>query len=275
MTFKLIGAGIGACAGISGCEHGPHALQGDIAFDTILPYEGDGKDYDALATYFATLGNITFEAARTHTPFVIGGDHSCAIGTWSGISAYHQSKNQDIGLIWVDAHMDSHTPETSPSGNVHGMPLATLLGEGDSRLCSILGNSPKLKPENVILIGIRSFEDGEAALLKRLGVRIYFMEEVESRGIETVLKEAYANLSTRVLVGLTIDVDGFDPRFAPGVGTAVDHGIDFEGFLSTLKSLDLSKCCGVEITEYNPSLDIDDLTKKTVIDLVEGVRAQG
>jgi arginase len=129
---------------------------------------------------------------------VIGGDHTSAIGVWSGVyDALHQQG--DIGLIWVDAHMDSHTPETTLSGRVHGMPLASLLGYGYPSLSTILHDAPKLKPEHVCLVGVRSFESGEAALLKRLNVRIYFMDEVKSRGIEVVMQEAVTHVKRNTI----------------------------------------------------------------------------
>lgn len=268
MTIQFIGAEIGACAGIQGCEKAAQKLTDSISFKVRLPYHESGRDYDALASYFKKLGEVIQETSQNHFPFVMGGDHSCAIGTWSGLSHFYQKKGEDMGLIWVDAHMDANTPKTTPSGNVHGMPLAVLLGLGDSRLTHLFGDAPKLKPENVILMGIRSFEEGEAKHLKKLGVKIYFMEEVRARGIEVVMKEAYESLSSRVKVGFTIDVDGFDPSFLPGTGTPVQDGIDLDAFIKTIEKLDLSACVCVEITEYNPTLDHNDMTRDNVLRLI-------
>ena len=149
---------------------------------------------------------------------VFGGDHSSAIGTWSGV--HHALKSQGkLGLIWIDAHMDSHTPHTSPTGNIHGMPLACLLGYGMPLLINMLDEEPKLKPEHVCLIGIRSFEAGEAALLKELKVRIFYIEEVIERGLAAVMEDAIKIASTGTAgFGVTIDIDSMDPSDAPGTG---------------------------------------------------------
>jgi len=265
MKFSFIGAAIGACAGIKGCEKAPSLLRKKIPFEAILAYEGKGQDYKALSQYFAKISRIVYSLDKSLLPFVIGGDHSCAIGTWQGVLQHHHELNQEIGLIWVDAHMDSHTPLTSLTGNVHGMPLAVLMGYGHKEL---IATKPKLKPENVVLMRIRSYERDEANLIKRLGVKAYFMDEIVQRGIDCVFREAFQGLSERVKVGLSIDLDGFDPRFVPGVGTPVKDGIDLDAFIHTVKKLNLSACCGVEITEYNPILDRNQLTQINLLRLV-------
>jgi len=274
MRCEFIGAAIGQCAGIPGCEYAPESLKKNnlLSFQNIFSYKGDGRDYDALESYLTSLGKTVLACAEKSIPFVVGGDHSCAVGTWSGVHQHYKEKNQDIGLIWVDAHMDSHTPQTTLTGNVHGMPLATLMGYGDSRLCNLLGDSPKLRPENVILLGIRSYEEAEASLLQSLGVRIYFMEEVQERSIDVILREAFNNLSARVSVGLSIDVDAFDPQFAPGVGTPEPNGINLNAFIKALIALDHSKICGVEIAEYNPTLDKNNLTQEAMMKLIQAFR---
>lgn len=269
MTIRFIGAEIGACAGIQGCEKAPQALENFISFHARVHYDGSGQDYDALASYFKKLGEITQEVSQNHMPFVIGGDHSCAIGTWSGISHFYKQKGEDVGLIWIDAHMDAHTPETTQSGNVHGMPSAILLGLGDPRLSGIFGQIPKIKPEHIIFIGIRSFEKEEEDHLKKLGVKTYFIEDVKKRGIGNMIREVYGDLFSRVKVGFTIDVDGFDPSVSPGTGTPVEDGIHFEEFLEAIRTLDLSTCAGVEITEYNPTLDHHNVTRDNVLKLIQ------
>lgn len=269
MTIRFIGAEIGACAGIQGCEKAPETLEGFLSFQVRLPYDGDGRDYNALASYFKKLGEVVQEISQHHTPFVIGGDHSCAIGTWSGISHFYKQKGEEIGLIWIDAHMDAHTPETTQSGNVHGMPSAILLGLGDPRLSKIFDQIPKIKPENIIFVGIRSFEKEEEEHLKKLGVKTYFMGDVKKHGIGNIIRSVYDDLSSRVKVGFTIDVDGFDPSVSPGTGTPVEDGIHFEEFLEVVKTLDLSRCAGVEITEYNPTLDHHHVTRDNVLRLIQ------
>lgn len=137
---------------------------------------------------------------------ILGGDHSCAIGTWSGVSSANRS-NGDIGLIWVDAHMDAHTIETSPTKNIHGTPVAHLLGFGNKSLCSIGDPYPKIKPQNLCMVGIRSFEDEEQELLHRLGVRIIYENEVQKRGIADCMQEAIEVVSrTTYGYGMSIDL---------------------------------------------------------------------
>jgi arginase len=201
---------------------------------------------------------------------VVAGDHSSAIGTWSGVyDAIHQQG--DLGLIWIDAHMDAHTPETSPSGNIHGMPLACLLGYGYKNLISILQNAPKLKPENICLIGVRSFEEGEENLLKNLGVKVYFMDEVQSRGFKSVMQEATHHVKKNTAkFGVTIDIDAIDPIEAPGVDVPEPNGIRInelrEGFQEIIND---KKLLGVEIVEFDPHLDINQQTEKLVVSLIE------
>lgn len=211
---------------------------------------------EALTDVNRKLASWTFDLAKRESFFFsVGGDHSSAIGMWSGIA--HALRPQgDLGLIWFDAHMDAHTPSTSPSGNIHGMPLAVLLGHGDADLTGILDPLPKIKPENLVLIGVRSFEPGEAELLKALNVRIYFMEEVFSRGIETVLKEAIEIVSRRTVgYGMSFDLDGIDPFFVSAVGTPVPFGVDPEALLASFSLFKKFPPLAFELVEYNPSLD--------------------
>lgn len=193
---------------------------------------------------------------------VLGGDHSIAIGTWSGTIVALNAKQQ-FGLLWVDAHMDSHTPDTTLSHAVHGMPLAVLLGYGESVLVNLMQAGAKLLPEHVVLFGVRSFESGEAALLTSLKVRIYFMEEIRDRGVETCMQEAIQIVSQAPKgFGVSIDLDAFDPIEAPGVGSPEPNGIFSDGLVPELKKVfshPLFKA--VEIVEYNPKRDQD---KKTI-----------
>lgn len=218
--------------------------------------------YDMIAETCERLCNAVCEHSRTKQAFTVyGGDHSCAIATWSGVwkARHHEG---DIGLIWIDAHMDSHTPESSHSGAIHGMPLATLLGYGDKRLCQVGGASTKLKPENVCLIGVRSFENEEAALLKKLGVRIYHIDECKEKGLHQVIPEAVKLVSANTVgYGISIDLDAVDPNDAPGVGSPEKGGLDAQELKAVLKNLPREKpLLGLEIAELNPSRDIDDKT---------------
>ncbi|WP_051908561.1 arginase [Candidatus Odyssella acanthamoebae] len=196
---------------------------------------------------------------RGFTPFVLGGDHSIAIGTWS---AMHQHYQKDFGLIWIDAHLDSHTPETSPSQARHGMPLAALIGQGDCELTSIGSAEPKLKPENLVIIGARSFEEGEQVLLEQLGVRVMYMDEVRQRGFRACFEEAVTMLTKNGQhFGISFDVDAFDPLIAPGTGAAEPNGLLETDVLFAMEGIfDHDQLLGFELVEFNPTLDIQDKT---------------
>jgi len=202
-------------------------------------------------------------------PVIIGGDHSVAVGTWAGVTSHFQAL-QEFGLIWIDAHMDAHTMETSPSKTYHGMPLAVLLGFGEPSLVNILSKMPIFCPQHVCLIGVRSYEEGEAVLLKRLGVRIYFMHEVEERGFKTILQEALQLVKKGTKgFGLSIDLDAFDPEDAPGVGSPELHGLKAKEVLPALSMIQNDPSFkALEIVEYNPDRDKDSKTILLMRDLL-------
>lgn len=213
------------------------------------------------------------QLVETHKKIcVFAGDHSSAIGTWSGFAHAYRKKG-DIGLVWIDAHMDSHTPETSESGNIHGMPAAVLLGHGSKKLIEILDKHPKLKPENICFIGIRSYEKGEAELLEKLGVKVFFIKDIQAQGLAKTFQQAVAHVNKNTCgFGLTIDLDGIDPNDAPGVGCREDNGIPAEMLLNVLRSSPIKfPFVGLEITEYNPILDQQQKTAKLIVKLLEAV----
>lgn len=203
---------------------------------------------------------------------VLGGDHTAAIGTWSGVCHVKRAEGP-IGLIWVDAHLDSHTPQTSESSNLHGMPLACLLGYGEPLLTTLLHPTPKIQPANVCLIGVRSYEQGELELLKKLNVRIYFMDEVKQKGISRVVTEAVQHVSENTCCyGITIDIDGIDPIDAPGTGVAEPGGIPGESLCQALTQLaDDPRLVGAEIVEFDPRRDKDHMTEKLITRMLNAV----
>jgi len=233
----------------------------------------DGTALNAVTQVCQELASDVGHSVRNQQPFVVfGGDHSTAIGTWSGV-AKALGKTQSLGLIWIDAHMDSHLPETSPSGALHGMPLACLLGHGESVLTHMASQGAALLPKNVCLIGIRSFESGEAALLQLLGVRIFYMDEVRSKGLTAVMQQAINHVTkTTDKVGITIDLDAIDPNDAPGVGSPAADGIGGQALLQALTLMKHHpKLVGVEIAELNPELDQNNKTAELAIKLVESL----
>lgn len=280
---RIIGAAIGVGAQDTRCQYGPDRLceagiidrlQGlspAIVWDRFVRPDMTIEDSDAPAQIVAfcerlaaVVGPIVAQDQRV---WVVGGDHSCAIGTWSGAST---GLDGPLGLIWLDAHMDSHTPATSPSGAVHGMPLACLLGCGPASLVELGGPSPKLRPQNVCLVGVRSFEPEEARLLHELGVRIFHIDEVERRGLSVVMHEALDRCQRQTAgFGLTIDLDVIDPVDAPGVGSPESSGICGKDLAKSLEQIgDHPNLVGVEIAEFNPDKDIDSKTAELVYRLL-------
>ncbi len=204
-------------------------------------------------------------------PVVIGGDHAMAIGTIAGVSKFFKQRGQKIGLIWIDAHADINTPETSPSGNLHGMPLATVLGMGRPELVNIGGTGAKLLPEHVHLIAIRSVDKGEKTLLKKMGVNFYTMTDIDKRGIQEIISKASAHLVKSVdAIHISLDLDGLDPDIAPGVATPVKGGLDYrEAHLIMETIAETGKLASMEVAEDNPILDIRNRTAETAVELIQ------
>lgn len=186
-------------------------------------------------------------------PLVLGGDHSIAIGTLAGISKYFKK----LGVIWFDAHGDLNTPETSPSGNIHGMPLAVSLGLGETTLTQIGGYCPKIQPENIVIIGARSLDEGEKRLIKEKGIKVYTMHEIDRLGIPKVIEGTIAYFKDRTDgVHLSLDLDGLDPLYAPGVGTPVEGGLNYrESHLAMEMFFESEMITSAEFVEVNPILD--------------------
>lgn len=284
--LRLLGAASGLGARDRRCDLGPELLR-DLGLGRTLRAAGCAPvwqamlspqknplmvdPYDAIADLCQRLAIEIMVAVEADTPFaVLGGDHSCAIGTWSGAAAALPNR-RPLGLIWIDAHMDSHTPETSASGAVHGMPLASLLGYGDARLTKVQFSGPKLFSEHVCLIGVRSYEPAEAEFLRQHKVRVYFMDEVRRRGLATVMNEAYELISRGTAgFGISIDLDALDPQDAPGVGSPEPGGIAALDLLHALAPLSAKPgLLGIEIAEFNPARDPDGKTAQVITRLIE------
>jgi arginase len=205
------------------------------------------------------------------TPVVLGGDHSVAAGSVSGGADYYRREKKKIGLIWIDAHSDINTPATSPSGNVHGMPLAALLGLGPEPLANILGFSPKVAPENTVLIGVRDIDATEKENIKRAGVtEVYTMRDIDERGMRTVMEEAL-RAAGRGTAGyhVSLDMDWIDPEDAPGVGTPVRGGATYrEAHLAMEIIADRGRMLSFEIVEVNPVIDEHNRTADLAVELI-------
>jgi arginase len=290
-NIQLVGYGSGIAANNIDTGLAPWYLRAHAELFANLPFTTSWTD---IITTFSTqrkaaalqeITNLNLQLAQQISTLtknqekfcVIGGDHSCAIGTWSGVAHAYQEQG-DIGLVWIDAHMDSHTPDTTSTHNIHGMPVSHLLGAGYPELANLLNSQPKLKPENICLIGIRSYEAGECQFLENLGVKIICMEEVMQQGIGASLELAFAHVSRATLgVGISIDLDGIDPTDAPGVGYREVNGIPAAALLTALAKLPLCvpplNLLGLEIAEYNPLRDEKQKTAKLIVEIIRAVYA--
>ena len=287
--IEWIAAEIGEGAQETGCKKGPAVLRKrsietgmsapadwSVVISEPTPASQDQEQTPNRAQDQGKLAVVTqFMPRLAHTvetvldrgnfPLVVGGDHSCAVGTWSAVAQAMRARGE-IGLVWIDAHLDSHTPDTSESHAPHGMPLAALLGYGAVGLTHLYGWGAKLRAGNVVVIGARSYEPDENELLNRLGVRVMAIEEVMSRGMPDCMAEAIDIVSRNTVgYGVTFDVDGLDPLDAPGVGSPVHNGIRLAAALDALTQVaDDPRLLAFELVEYNPELDDAANTTATV-----------
>lgn len=203
-------------------------------------------------------------------PVILGGDHSIAIGSVAGIAKFYKQANQRLGIIWIDAHLDSNTPETSLTGNIHGMPLAILLGYGPKELVEVAGFAPKVRPEDCVVIGVRDVDPGERDLARQIGLKVFTMRDIDELGMSRVMDEAI-DIASRYTVGFhaTFDIDFVDPTYAPGVGTPVPGGGTYrESHLAMEKIFDSARAVSIELTEINAVLDIENRTGKLAAELI-------
>jgi arginase len=288
---RLLGIPMDLGAGRRGVDMGPSAIRyagvdariralghsftdvGDLPVPLPETREpGKGPKY--LREILRTCQRLAFRVERIveerALPLVVGGDHSIAIGTITGVASWFRRRGEAAGLIWVDAHADMNTPESSPSGNVHGMPLSVVLGLGAPELVNLGGFAPKVRRENVALIGIRDLDPAERDIVRASGIRAFTMRDVDELGMSRVMREALA-IVTGGTAGfhLSFDIDGLDPEIAPGVGTPVRGGIGFrEAHLLMEMISDSGKLVSMEVTELNPILDTKNRTGELVVDLI-------
>ncbi|EGA88979.1 arginase [Planococcus donghaensis MPA1U2] len=246
--------------------------EGDILIgqtDGSVDTETNLRNLKAITKATEALGDKVFNVAEAgNFPLVLGGDHSIAIGTLAGISERHEN----LGVIWYDAHADMNTSDTSPSGNIHGMPLAASFGHGHEKLTNIRGYSPKVKPENIVIIGARSVDPGERELIKEHGIRVYSMHEIDKMGMHAVIEESIKYLKEERktdAVHLSLDLDGIDPMYTPGVGTPVPGGISYrESHLAMEMLFDANIITSAEFVEVNPILDEKNKTADVAVALI-------
>jgi arginase len=275
----LIGVPLDLGAGRRGVDMGPSAIRiaglqarladlGHVVVDRgdvpvpipeSIPVTGEQKRYIAEITVVCRrLAELTYAAAAAgRVPVSIGGDHSLAAGSVAGSARALREQQGDLGLLWVDAHADMNTPETSPSGNVHGMPLAACLGWGPAELVAIAGGA-SVRPENVALIGIRDLDGRERERVRRSGVLAYTMSDIDRRGMGAILDEVLGAFATRTRgLHLSIDMDGLDPEIVPGVGTPVLGGLSYrEAHLLCEMVAESGRLASLDLVELNPIFDV-------------------
>jgi arginase len=233
---------------------------------------------DRRAKYLTEIAEISQEVAHRiyqtleagYFPVSLGGDHSVAVGTQAGAAKFYRDREQAIGCIWLDAHADMNTPETSPSGNVHGMPFAATLGLGPESLSNIFGFAPKIRPEHCVLVGARDLDSRERRRVKESGVNVFTMRAIDEQGMRAVMEKSLA-LATKDTAGFVVsfDMDVMDPDEAPGVGTPVRGGITFrEAHLAMEMVSDSKKMLAMELVEINPIIDILNKTAILGVGLV-------
>lgn len=243
---------------------------GDIPIgrpEVAIDRESNLRNLELVAEKNALLAEKVDEAFTSgFFPLVLGGDHSIAIGTLAGAAKHYKN----LGVIWYDAHGDLNTAETSPSGNIHGMPLAVSIGLGHPQLTEIGGYSPKIKPEHIVIIGARALDEGEKILIKEKGIKVYTMHEIDRMGMAKVMEETIAYLKERTDgVHLSLDLDGLDPSECPGVGTPVMGGISYrESHLAMEMLEEAHLITSAEFVEVNPILDEKNKTASIAVGLM-------
>jgi len=291
-SLSILGVPLGYGASMAGVDMGPAALRVARITQRIarLGYSvhdlGDMRlerpqsfpEVDEKLKYVREISNACEQLAKEvegileagQLPLVLGGDHSIAIGSFAGAVSHFKKQNETLGLIWFDAHADMNTPESTPSGNIHGMPLATLLGYGTPELTNVAGFAPKLDPQLCAHVGARDIDPGERELIKKLGMRFFTMREIDERGMKDVMDEAI-KIASRGTAGyaVTFDVDVLDPGDAPGSGTLVRGGLTYrEAHLGMEKIAEAGGMRSLEIVEINTALDVNNKTAELGVELI-------
>ena len=290
--IAVIGAPMDLGAGRRGVDMGPSALRvaglyqkltdlgyqvedlGNVVVDQpeSLPAGPSHARYlPQIAHTCARLADMVERAAgQERVPLVLGGDHSAAIGTIAGMSRHRRKSGHKLGLLWIDAHADMNTPDSTPSGNVHGMPLACAIGLGPAELTGIGCHVPMVDPENVAIVGLRSVDDIEKYNVRGAGVHPFTMRDIDERGMRTVIQQAIHAVSSGTSgFHLSFDLDAVDPDEAPGVGTPVHGGITYrEAHLAMETICDSGMMTSLELVELNPVLDVANRTAILGVELI-------
>lgn len=297
-NISIIGFPVDLGAGRRGVDMGPSALRianlkpqlealgytvkdtGDINIQTAESQKIINPKLKYLTEILKTSKVLANKVERTlengNFPMCIGGDHSMALGTIAGISSFCRKRKLRLGVIWIDAHADMNTDETSPSGNIHGMPLAASLGLGHSDLVRLNGFAPKVEPENCVLIGIRSVDIEERKNIKKLKVPVYTMSDIDKLGIHRIISRVLKQFKEKVdHIHVSFDVDSVDPIVAPGVGTPVPGGLNYREAHSLMEAIAECGCMSsLEVAEVNPILDQYNKSAEFAAELVASSMGQ-
>lgn len=291
-TVGIVGVPLAFGQSMLGVELGPSAIRvaglasaiaslgyevndrGDLRVDRPRTYPREGEQLKYLNEVFATCSALAIEAENIvdagEIPLTLGGDHSIAIGSLSGITKAYRERDQTLGLIYLDAHADMNTEETTPSGNIHGMPLAVLLGYGAPELVAIGGQGPKFDINACAHVGARDLDPGERTLIRETGLRFFTMREIDERGLSVCVDEAIAIASHGTSgFAVTFDVDVLDPGDAPGSGTLVRGGFTYrEAHLAMEKIAESGQMRSLEVVEVNTALDVNNRTAELAVELI-------
>lgn len=292
MKVSVIGVPIKYGCDRHGAQYGPSKLREKNILDIIsnhdfevydvgnlnIPVVDESEKYanhenlkylKPIVDIHTNLAHLVYSTLCSDTfPFIIGGDHSLGLGSISGASKYYDN----LAVIWMDAHGDINTHETSPSGNIHGMPLASALGEGEPSLSNLYYNGQKVKPDNVYIIGARDLDEGEVKLAEKLALNLYTMDTIREAGLESIIEEILNKINKSNIDGihLSFDIDVLDKSLVPGTGTPVSHGFTIDEAKYALEQfLNMGKIKSMDLVELNPALDENDATVNVCLDLVD------
>lgn len=297
-TVTVIGFPMDLGAGRRGVDMGPSAMRiagleqkleqlgykvedtGDISIEIMEKQKLHNPKLryidEILKTSKILAARVEKVLAQNKFPLCLGGDHSMALGTIAGISSYCKKNKLTLGVIWIDAHTDMNTDETTPSGNIHGMPLAASMGMGNNELVNFYGFAPKLKPENCAVIGARSIDMNERLNIKKLNLNVYTMSDVDKLGIHRIISRVLKQFKEKVdHIHVSFDVDSIDPNFAPGVGTPVPGGLNYREAHLLMESIAECGCMSsLEVAEVNPILDLHNSSAVFAADLIASSMGQ-
>lgn len=292
MKIHIVGVPMDLGAGRRGVDMGPSAIRiagvaeklqglGHVVVDEgDIPVKNPEQQKirnDKLKYLPEIVRACTFLSAKIEKivssrefPLVLGGDHSVAIGTIAGISSYCRKNNKKLGVLWIDAHGDLNTDRTTPSGNIHGMPLAASIGMGAIELTSIAGDFRKVDPKNVVLIATRDLDDGERKHIRHHGINIFTMEEIDKYGMSVIVAKAIRKIAGVDHLHVSFDLDAVDPSVAPGVGTPVKGGLNYrEAHLIMEELHEYGKMASLEVVEANPILDNRNQSAEFAVELIQ------